>query len=135
MHTPSAGKRGPAAAAKHEEAEGEWEQKGDEGDEEGGWQELLWNTLSSAVPPTRFACSGKLSQPPPAPLPAYPDITVAGVGRLALPLTQQQADSLKAVAEQAPHGRGQSTVVDTAVRDAYQVGMKGVLAGAADCLN
>jgi hypothetical protein len=45
----------------------------------------------------------------------------AGVGRLALPLTKEQAATLKAAAEQAPHGKGLRTVVDTAVRDAFQV--------------
>jgi hypothetical protein len=33
----------------------------------------------------------------------------------------QQAAVLKAVAEQAPHGKGLRTVVNTAVRDALQV--------------
>jgi hypothetical protein len=47
---------------------------------------------------------------------------VEGVGRLSLPLLPAQAAAMKAVAEQAPHGRGLRTVVDTAVRDAYQVG-------------
>jgi hypothetical protein len=41
---------------------------------------------------------------------------------LALPLCLQQAAVLKAVAEQALHGKGLRTVVDTAVRDALQVG-------------
>ncbi len=51
----------------------------------------------------------------------YPDVTVAGVGPLTLPCSQEQAGRLKAVAQQAPHGKGLRTVVDTAVRDAYQV--------------
>lgn len=44
-----------------------------------------------------------------------------GVGRLGLPLSREQAATLKSVAEQAPHGKGLRTVVDTAVRDAFQV--------------
>jgi hypothetical protein len=94
--------------------------KEDGGSKQGDWQQLLWDTLCAAVPPTGFACSGKLQQP--APLPTYPAITVAGVGQLALPLSKEQAAGLKAVAEQAPHGKGMQTVVETAVRDAYQVG-------------
>jgi hypothetical protein len=98
------------------------EQQQDDGQEEGDWQELLWDALSAAVPPIQFACSGKLSEAPPAPLSTFPDITVEGVGPLVLPLSKEQAAALKAVAEQAPHGRGLRTVVDTEVRDAYQVG-------------
>jgi hypothetical protein len=49
-------------------------------------------------------------------------VSVEGVGHLALPLCLQQAAVLKAVAEQALHGKGLRTVVDTAVRDALQVG-------------
>lgn len=99
-------------AAEEEQQEEEWE--------EGAWKQLLWDALSAATPPTRFACSGRLDKQP---LPFLcPDITVAGVGRLSLPLLPVQAAAIKAVAEQAPHGRGLRTVVDTAVRDAYQVG-------------
>lgn len=46
----------------------------------------------------------------------------AGVGRLGLPLSVEQASTLKAVAEQAPHGKGLRTVLDTTVRDAWEVG-------------
>lgn len=113
----------PAAAAGHthmqQQRPKEHQNQGSAG---GTWQELLWNALTAAAPATTFACSGKLSQPP-APFPTYPHITVEGVGPLALPLTPDQAASLKTVAEQAPHGRGMRTVVDTAVRDAYQVGL------------
>ena len=81
---------------------------------------LLWRALSAAAPPTRFACSGRLDSEP---LPFLcPEVSVEGVGHLALPLCLQQAAVLKAVAEQAPHGKGLRTVVDTAVRDALQVG-------------
>jgi hypothetical protein len=52
----------------------------------------------------------------------------AGVGRLGLPLSVEQAGTLKSVAEQAPHGKGMRTVLDTTVRDALQVG-GGWLAG------
>jgi hypothetical protein len=124
-HTPC---KSSAAGCEQLEEDVDSEQQQDDGQEEGDWQELLWDALSAAVPPIQFACSGKLSEAPPAPLLTFPDVTVEGVGRLALPLSKEQAAALKAVAEQAPHGRGLHTVVDTAVRDAHQVGM---LAGAA----
>lgn len=80
------------------------------------WRKLLWKALHSDSSPGQFACSGRLKQNS-----LYPDITIAGVGRLTLPLSRDQGLALQAVAEQAPHGRGLETAVDTAVRDAYQV--------------
>ena len=50
---------------------------------------------------------------------------MAGVGRLGLPLSVEQAVTLAAASEQAPYGKGLHTVVDTAVRDAHQVGGEG----------
>eukprot|EP00878_Enallax_costatus_P025828 GHUV01027659.1.p1 GENE.GHUV01027659.1~~GHUV01027659.1.p1 ORF type:complete len:179 (+),score=35.69 GHUV01027659.1:1117-1653(+) len=80
------------------------------------WRQLLCDALHASAPPGRFACSGHLEAPW-----LCPDISVAGVGRLALPLSKEQAVSLRSVAKQAPHGRGSRTVVDTAVRDGLQV--------------
>ena len=51
-----------------------------------------------------------------------PSLEVAGVGPVALPLLPLQAEQLAAVAEQAPYGRGQDTLVDTAVRRTWQIG-------------
>lgn len=130
LHTPCISSAAASGCEQLEEDVGSEQQQAD-GQEEGDWQKLLWDVLSAAVPPIQFACSGKLSEAPPAPLSTFPDITVEGFGPLALPLSKEQAAALKAVAEQAPHGRGLRTVVDTAVRDAYQVG---VLAGALTCL-
>jgi hypothetical protein len=45
-----------------------------------------------------------------------PHLEVAGVGPIALPLLPVQAQQLIAVAERAPYGRGEATLVDTAVR-------------------
>lgn len=46
---------------------------------------------------------------------------VDGIGKLKLPLSHAGAESLKAVCEQAPFGRGTSTVVDTRVRNTWQL--------------
>jgi hypothetical protein len=50
-----------------------------------------------------------------------PRLDVAGVGPIALPLLSVQAQQLIAVAEQAPYGRGEATLVDTAVRRTWQI--------------
>lgn len=51
-----------------------------------------------------------------------PQIEVAGVGAISLPLLPAQAEQLAAVAEQAPYGRGTETLIDTAVRRTWQIG-------------
>lgn len=50
-----------------------------------------------------------------------PSLEVEGVGPIALPLLPVQAEQLIAVAEQAPYGRGEETLVDTAVRRTWQI--------------
>lgn len=50
-----------------------------------------------------------------------PRLEIDGVGPIALPLLAAQAESLKAVAEQAPYGRGTETLVDTRVRNTWQI--------------
>jgi len=49
-------------------------------------------------------------------------VEVAGVGVLAFPLLDVQADQLKAVAEPAPYGLGEQTLIDVNVRRAWQIG-------------
>ena len=51
-----------------------------------------------------------------------PQLEVDGVGQIALPLLPTQAKQLVAAAERAPYGRGQQTLVDTAVRRTWQIG-------------
>lgn len=51
-----------------------------------------------------------------------PGLQVEGVGAIALPLLAVQAQQLVTVAEQAPYGRGEETIVDTAVRRTWQIG-------------
>jgi predicted 2-oxoglutarate/Fe(II)-dependent dioxygenase YbiX len=50
-----------------------------------------------------------------------PSLEVTGVGPIALPLLPVQAQQLIAVAEQAPYGRGEATLVDTEVRRTWQI--------------
>ena len=58
-----------------------------------------------------------------------PRLEVAGVGPIALPLLPVQAQQLLAVAEPAPYGRGEATLVDTAVRRTWQIGPERVQIG------
>ncbi|MDD5033882.1 MAG: 2OG-Fe(II) oxygenase [Methylococcaceae bacterium] len=51
-----------------------------------------------------------------------PSLEVEGVGPIALPLLPMQAEQLVAVAERAPYGRGEETLVDTTVRRTWQIG-------------
>jgi predicted 2-oxoglutarate/Fe(II)-dependent dioxygenase YbiX len=51
-----------------------------------------------------------------------PSLSVEGVGQVALPLQPEQARRLIAAAERAPYGRGSQTIIDTAVRNSWQIG-------------
>ena len=51
-----------------------------------------------------------------------PRLEVEGVGQVALPLLPSQAEQLIAVAERAPYGRGEDTLIDTEVRRSWQIG-------------
>src|SRR5437588_4826697 len=50
-----------------------------------------------------------------------PRLEVEGVGPVALPLLPVQAEQLKTIAERAPYGRGEETVIDTTVRRCWQI--------------
>ena len=50
-----------------------------------------------------------------------PSLHVEGVGPIALPLLQIQAEQLIAFAEAAPYGRGQETLTDPSVRRTWQI--------------
>ncbi len=64
--------------------------------------------------PSRFAVGGSLRF-------FHPQIEVQGVGRVALPLLPQQAEALIAIAEPAPYGRGEETLVNREVRRTWQL--------------
>ena len=50
-----------------------------------------------------------------------PTIDVDGVGRIAFPILPVQTERLVEIAEAAPYGRGEETVVDRAVRRTWQI--------------
>lgn len=75
----------------------------------------LADLLSKAVRPGDFYTSGTTKLLPPS-------LVVEGVGQIALPLLPVQARELVATAERAPYGRGPDTIVDTSVRNSWQIG-------------
>ena len=72
-------------------------------------------TLSTVRRPGDFFVSGATEL-------LAPLLEVDGVGLVALPLLPIQAEQLVAVAQRAPYGRGEETLVDTAVRRTWQIG-------------
>jgi 2OG-Fe(II) oxygenase superfamily len=77
--------------------------------------EELATLLSTVQRPGDFFASGRLGLP-------APRLMVDGVGEIALPLLPVQAEQLIGLAERAPYGRGAETIVDTNVRNTWQIG-------------
>ena len=77
--------------------------------------EELAELLSTVQRPGDFYATGRLEI-------LAPSLEVDGVGRVALPLLQVQAEQLIAVADRAPYGRGAETIVDASVRRTWQIG-------------
>lgn len=76
-------------------------------------QELI--TLMDKVKTSgAFSVSGTLPS-------ILPGLHVKGVGNIGLPLTEHQAKALIELSEQAPFGRGEETIVDTDVRQCWQI--------------
>jgi hypothetical protein len=75
----------------------------------------LLKTLESIQTSGSFAFSSKLTQPPPC------DISVPGIGRIRMPLEAAQAQELIGLARQAPYGKGEETIVDTSVRNTWEL--------------
>lgn len=74
----------------------------------------LATALSNVERPGDFCTSGVVDIHPPG-------LEVEGVGPVALPLLPVQAEALVAVADQAPFGRGDQTILDPTVRRTWQI--------------
>lgn len=74
----------------------------------------LESLLAGVKRPGGFCAHGAL------PLP-MPMVQVDGVGALSFPLTPAHIAALIAAAERAPYGRGEQTMVDTSVRQVWQI--------------
>jgi len=70
--------------------------------------------LATAQQPGRFFSAGATEF-------YAPQLEVGSIGPIALPLLPVQAEQLVAIAEQAPYGRGEETVLDTSVRRTWQI--------------
>jgi hypothetical protein len=73
----------------------------------------LLDSLCSVERPGNF-CVGGIREI------SMPTIDIDGVGRIAFPVLPVQAEQLVAIAEAAPYGRGEETVVDREVRKTWQ---------------
>jgi hypothetical protein len=76
--------------------------------------DALINSLRSVERPGDF-CVGGLREI------FMPTIDVDGVGRIAFPILPVQVERLVAIAEAAPYGRGEETVIDRGVRRTWQI--------------
>lgn len=86
------------------------------GDEVGGLRDDLEAALSADFAFTgKFAHSSVLAGAP------SPCIHVDGMGLVPLPLSPTDAQTLRAHAKQAPFGHGDQTVIDTAVRNTWEI--------------
>lgn len=74
----------------------------------------LQGHLSAVGAASRYCADGLLP-------PQLPGLTVEGIGDIGIPVPAETAQRLIAVAEQAPYGRGEETIVDTSVRQVWQL--------------
>ena len=79
-------------------------------------------TLRGVDRPGSFASSGAAEA-------HIPNLSVEGVGRISFPVPPFQAKQLVEKAERAPYGRGEETLVDTDVRNVWQIRPDDLLLG------
>ena len=77
-------------------------------------QRRLIELLESIDRPGDYCVGGNLHLP-------MPQITLKNVGVLSFPVPQVQIDALVEMAERAPYGKGTKTLMDTSVRDCWQI--------------
>ncbi|KAK7696246.1 hypothetical protein QCA50_000899 [Cerrena zonata] len=73
---------------------------------------------------TKLDFSGSFSYKQDFPSAPNPSITIKDIGLVGLPLSQRDAAAIKSVAEQAPFGKGERTIVDKTVRDTWEIDAK-----------
>lgn len=87
--------------------------------------ERLEDLIRAIDRPGNYCVGGRLYAP-------MPRVLVEGVGELSFPVPEAQIAALVDAAERAPYGKGTETLVDTSVRDCWQIGAGSVeLAGRA----
>ncbi len=82
--------------------------------EYGRQHERLEDLLRSVDRPGDYCAGGKLHV-------HMPRVVVDGVGDLSFPVPHAQVEALIGAAERAPYGKGTRTLVDTSVRDCWQI--------------
>lgn len=87
---------------------------GIKGIEYGNEHERLEQLVRSVEQPGDYCVGGRLYTP-------MPRVIVDGAGELSFPIPDAQIGALIAAAERAPYGKGTETLVDTAVRDCWQI--------------
>ncbi len=98
---------------------------GIEGIEYGAAHARLEELLNSVDRPGSYCTGGRLYVP-------LPRVQVTGLGDLSFPVPPAQIEALFDAAERAPYGKGTRTLVDTSVRDCWQIDSRKVrLAGQA----
>lgn len=85
-----------------------------EGVKYGQEHEQLEQLLKSIDRPGDYCVGGRLFEP-------MPRVSVDGVGDLSFPVPEAQIEALIKAAERAPYGKGTETLVDTSVRDCWQI--------------
>lgn len=94
-------------------------------DLEYGGNKPLEDLLAAIDHPGDFCTHRRLFAP-------MPRLEVEGVGMLSFPVPLAQLRAMLAVAERAPYGKGEDTLVDTSVRDCWQIDASRIrLAGSA----
>ena len=83
-------------------------------DIEYGTDHTLEALLRSVDRPGDFCAHGRLFVP-------MPRLEVDGAGPLSFPVPEAQVRALIDAAERAPYGKGPDTLVDTSVRDCWQI--------------
>src|ERR1700735_5417723 len=68
-----------------------------------------------------FDFKGNFAFATPLPQAPNPGLHIEGLGLIGLPLSERDAKLVIGIAAQAPFGRGERTVIDTEVRDTFEV--------------
>lgn len=76
----------------------------------------LVENIKASRQPGNYSVDGEATE-----LPTLLDLNVKDYGPVSLPLVEAQANELINVCQQAPYGRNMDTLVDTNVRDSYQL--------------
>lgn len=81
----------------------------------------LKKQLSQCLEETHGKCTGSFAHKGDLPSAPNPGLFVRGLGIVGLPLSEREAVELKKACHQAPFGKGSETIVDTNVRNTWEL--------------